>query len=281
MLGTETWLNTQYSNNQIIRNFQIHRRDRNSKGGGVLAAVRKGYKSLRRMEFESDVIEDIAIELIVNDIIILLITCYIPPNNTIDLSKCFEDKFKSFEIQFNQYSHVLIFGDFNVNFLPNNNGIVSKAAFNLKNIFSSFGFNQIIERYTYPTNSLSHNKKSILDLLFVNNTKIINSVQIVENVSQSCDHFAIYTELILQKRKVSNIRKKITIYTEENLEKFNEKLYAISWDSLISDMSDINSIFETMLNTFNKLLENFQTNKTVIIRDNTYPKYILKLIHKK
>ncbi len=65
------------------------------------------------------------------------------------------------------------------------------------------------------------------------------------------------------------------------MEKFNEKLYAISWDSLISDMSDINSMFETMLNTFNKLLENFQTNKTVIIRDNTYPKYILKLIHKK
>ena len=163
LLGTETWLNTQYSNNQIIRTFQIHRRDRNSKGGGVLAAVRKGYKSLRRMEFESDIIEDIAIELIVNDIIILLITCYIPPNNTIDLSKCFEDKFKRFEIQFNQYSHVLIFGDFNVNFLPNNNGIVSKAAFDLKNIFSSFGFNQIIERYTYPTNSLSHNKKSLLD----------------------------------------------------------------------------------------------------------------------
>jgi hypothetical protein len=57
----------------------------------------------------------------------------------------------------------------------------------------------MINKYTYSTNNSPSVQKSILDLFFINNSKIFKNLEMIENISETCDHFAIHTILYLPK----------------------------------------------------------------------------------
>ena len=74
---TETWLTHTVYNNEILpANFTIYRRDRCTRGGGVLIAVSNAITS--RLVFSSDTVEMIAVEL---EIVPKVTLCclYVPP----------------------------------------------------------------------------------------------------------------------------------------------------------------------------------------------------------
>ena len=55
IIGTETWLHKGvYSSEIFPEDYIVYRKDRDSKGGGVLVAVKKDLKSLHVTELDSD-----------------------------------------------------------------------------------------------------------------------------------------------------------------------------------------------------------------------------------
>lgn len=76
---TESWLNPSIFNHEILsNNFTIFRRDRNSRGGGILVAVNNRFQS--RLISTHEYIEQINVEMISNEKI--QISCwYVPPGS--------------------------------------------------------------------------------------------------------------------------------------------------------------------------------------------------------
>ncbi len=169
-------------------------------------------------------------------------TIYFPPNSRQHLISHFKNKFKNMEKCFEKYVSVLIFGDFNLNFLSNDSDFLSKNAHKLSLTFSNFGFKQVINKFTYSTNTNSICQKSLIYLLFINNSSILKNVEIVDNISKTCDHFAIYSILNLPKKEKQFIEKQVPLYSEENLNKLNEELFSLSWEDLTVNSENIDDV---------------------------------------
>ena len=119
ILVTETWLNVNFTDNEVLPNgYNIIRKDRlvNQRGGGVLIALRDNI-SYNRLTAEknspnwSDRLELIAIELeMANSKKALRCVCYRPPS--CDINEWLE-LFTSFLETTSHYDKVFITGDFN------------------------------------------------------------------------------------------------------------------------------------------------------------------------
>jgi exonuclease III len=113
---SETWLNSNVSDNEILSDsYNIYRRDRDSncvqsRGGGVLIAVKKEIKS--SLVFSSESKEILAIEVnctSANNL--LLVICYRPPGS--DTTQFVNEFYSVLSEQSRKYRLMCIIGDFN------------------------------------------------------------------------------------------------------------------------------------------------------------------------
>jgi len=158
VFANETWLKDTTTDNMILTTHIIHRKDRlDSRGGGVLIAVKNTIKSIRQEKLESNFIEMICVELKLSNKRYLLVSVYIPPPKvTMSFNDCLSS-LDSFLIQdsLNVYDNIIIQGDFNINC---HQPISSQNATDLLSLFATNGFSQLIDKSTYRLSN------SIIDL---------------------------------------------------------------------------------------------------------------------
>jgi endonuclease/exonuclease/phosphatase family metal-dependent hydrolase len=89
------------------------------------------------------------------------------------------------------YENIIIVGDFNTDYMPDNNRYLKLNTRYLNNIFLKYHMQQTVKQKTCPQNN--SNSSSIIDLDFVKNNSI-NEVKVIpnsKNVHKNCDHFAL------------------------------------------------------------------------------------------
>ena len=155
---SETKLDDSYPNAQFnVPSFVIHRHDRNSNGGGLLCYMRETipHKYRHDIAINTDGIESIVIQVKANDVNILFLHIYKPPNISanilnsvleIMLNKCLQET-----------KFVVVIGDLNVNFLLNSN--------QLTDICDTYDLRQTVKG---PTCFKSVENPSLLDVLLTN-----------------------------------------------------------------------------------------------------------------
>ena len=106
---TETWLsNFVYDNEIIPSKFNIYRKDRKSRGGGVLVAINESLQS--SIIPSPDDLEIISVSITHRETIILC-TVYIPPNSDSDYLNSLLLYLSSLYIS---HDHIILVGDFNL-----------------------------------------------------------------------------------------------------------------------------------------------------------------------
>ena len=140
---TETWLSDMILDKEIIPyGYSIYRKDRASRGGGVLIAIKNSISS--RIVQSPLKLELIAVELI--EINYLVFIVYLPPNIEIILLKETIYFIKQF---CSSNRSVIIIGDFN---LPDINWLSLVGSTNESNIFCDFVFEcDLSQLVTVPT----------------------------------------------------------------------------------------------------------------------------------
>jgi len=120
---------------------------------------------------------------------------------------------------------------------------------------AEFGFKQYIKKYTYPANPLRKCKQSTIDLLFTNDSDLVSHVDVVENISPSCDHFAISAHINISLEKQKYEPHKYQDFSENNLEKINSELQNVDWNAILDSTADINSIFNSFISCVSKAVD--------------------------
>ena len=274
VLGSETWFDSTVNDN-FLENFNVFRSDRNSRGGGVLIAIVNCIKAIKLDIYKSELIESIFVKLFINNESYLLGSIYIPP-------VCQNEKLEEFEKflfnieRNNNYSGVIIGGDFNLNLLKRNNFV---TYFN--DIIDSYGYEQLVYTHTYPINNDCYSENSLIDLMLTNCKEIFKNINVTYNIAPTCDHFAVAAKLNLNLFVEKNNVKRVPIFDDRFYQSLNDKLQAYNWEQLLDKNSidvSFSEILEKILFCYNEVIE----YKEITLRDKSYiSRDIKKLIIKK
>ena len=181
---TETWLNEYIFDNEILpSNYTLFRKDRVSRGGGVLIAVNNKFTCQAITSPEN--LEIICIKLILPCSITFCVT-YVPPSCT----AVYYDSLFDFLLQLHHVSDkMIILGDFN---FPDIDWDTLSGHFPASNQFCDLvfktGLSQLIDQ---PT----HIHGNILDLLLTNLDDNISHLQINSDQLLTSDHYSITLSL--------------------------------------------------------------------------------------
>jgi hypothetical protein len=203
ILVTETWLNHNFTNNELLpKGYHVIRKDRaaDKRGGGVFIALREDIAYNRLIASKnnpnwSDRLEIIALELeLINSKKSLVCVCYRPPSCILDE---WLHLFTAFLEETSHYDKVLISGDFNFPDLTWNSNFV--PAISEKNISagsSELSYDFFLQQVNiYPTRV-----NNILDLVLTTTPDNIVNLSCVaaDTVHLSSDHHLMFFDFLLQ-----------------------------------------------------------------------------------
>ncbi len=186
---TETWLNYTYLDYEILsRNYCIYRRDRGSRGGGVLIGIHKSIPSRLHQNniAASNEIEQVTIEVLTTPVVVLC-CLYIPPNSPQSYLESILHHLNSLSTNEN----LTIVGDFNItdiNWLSLTGS--SQFSQDLCNLVFDKNLTQLI---TLPT----HVHGNILDLILTNIPHLISDVTVDTTILSSIsDHYTVLFNMV-------------------------------------------------------------------------------------
>ena len=177
---TETWLNENIFDNEILpSNYTLFRKDRPSRGGGVLIAVNNIFPC--QLITSPENLETICIKLMLPNPITLCVN-YVPPSST----AVYYDNLFNFFLHLHEVSvRMIILGDFN---LPDIDWDMLSGHSQVSNQFCDLvfqtGLSQLIDK---PT----HIHGNILDLLLTNLEDSVCHLQIHSDRLLPSDHYSI------------------------------------------------------------------------------------------
>lgn len=179
---SETWLSNHIFDNEILpTGYSIYRKDRNSRGGGVLMAI-KDNLTCNLMSSPPD-IEIITVK-ISTSVPIFICLVYIPPNS----SENYYDSFFHYLFELsNKASPIILVGDFN---FPDIDWATYCGSSPISNKFCDLLFQlNLSQLISEPT----HNQGNILDLVITSDEDIIQDIIIHPHDYQlvSSDHYTI------------------------------------------------------------------------------------------
>ncbi len=73
VIANESWFDSTVPLN-FLDNFEVHKRGRSSRGGGVFLALKNNLKSIRKTDFECELLENVCIKLQLKNLKILILT---------------------------------------------------------------------------------------------------------------------------------------------------------------------------------------------------------------
>ena len=187
ILFTETWLNSSVLDEEVsIPGYTIFRKDRGSKGGGVIVYVRDNLSVIRRSDLERPDVEGLWLEITLpKSRSFLFGTFYRPPSSSKhtnpNLMNFFSDTIESLSVE---NKEVLVLGDFNCDFSAKKT--TQPECRQMKCLFKSLSFSQLINSPTRITSESS----TLIDLIATNNPQNIRSSGVLS--SGLSDHELIY-----------------------------------------------------------------------------------------
>ena len=202
---TETWLNKDIFSNKILpHDYCIYRKDRLSRGGGVLIAV---HNSIHLKLLTLTEMELVVIQLL--DLNLFVCVVYVPPS--IDLSH-----FKNILIfleSIAKTNSILIMGDFN---LPDINWSTLTSSAVHSDCFCEFVFDCNL---TQLVDGSTHCKGNCLDLILSNTPDSVGSISISPHSLIQSDHYLL--SFTLSVRNHSSIKRKQFAKYVPDLSKLN------------------------------------------------------------
>ena len=183
----ETWLNNSITDNELVcDNYSTYRKDRNTRGGGILLNISNKFLSKRLINLECDTqnFNEIMIcEMMYYNIKYVIVLCYRPPNASIEFNINFDKCLKN--ILDKGYKNICVMGDLNFPSI-NWDSVTSDEAL-------ASDFCEIIENYNLvqinvnPSRSINNN---ILDLVLVSNPELFTKVN-TEGTLFNSDHYMV------------------------------------------------------------------------------------------
>ena len=176
----ETWLSDNIYDHEILPvNFVLYRKDRPSRGGGVLIAVANSYYSVV-LPSPSD-LEIVTVKVGIDHE--LIICCvYVPPSASHTYVGLLIDYLTDLQ---SSSVHCIFVGDFN---FPDINWSSLYASSESSNMFCEFIFDCNLTQYvSQPT----HVKGNILDLVLSSASVTVDNLSVVPSSSLLSDHFVI------------------------------------------------------------------------------------------
>ncbi|XP_052751505.1 uncharacterized protein LOC128200839 [Galleria mellonella] len=278
IVATETWLNDNINNSEILNSdYVVYRRDRCSvsagrEGGGVLVAVSKSIESTCIDAWQSNV-EDIWIRLKIRNgntaKYLLICAVYLPPPVTLATLEHFVGN--TSKILDNVDDDVMILGDFNIGFIewekvnmqyglsPTNYG--NSMGCTLVDFLSQYNLSQI--------NYIKNCNNRILDLVLSNVQHcIIDSPLIPISI---VDRYHPPLEVQLDFRFTKPLKKKQDIrfnFARADYDFVNAKLELIDW-SCLRNSSDVDALVNTFYMHINTVIN--ETVPVVKPRSLRYP----------
>ena len=264
---TETWNSVKNVNLCFIQNYDgVHNFRRNLHlhggiGGGVSIFCNSFLYSMKKMNdlcFCNEAIESCVAELTLKKDVSLkhfIVAIYRPPNGNIDEFVTTLNLVLSNEAL--KDKKIFIAGDMNINIMAQTN-----ESDNYLNMLHSFFFLPTITNPTrYNTNTATN-----LDHIFINSLIPFSSAVIATSLS---DHHGTSITLKLfdfDSNTRTNSKKTFRPYSDENLNRFSNKLLDINWDAFL-DVEDVNCQWNSFIDFVDKLYVKCFPLKTKIISE--------------
>ena len=197
---TETWLSENVSDGEILPNgFVFYRKDRPTRGGGVLIAVKSAVPS-SSLPSPTD-IEVISVEVGINHDLVLC-SIYVPPDSPVSLISSLVLYLSSLV---SSYNRCIFVGDFNFPDISWSSLLGSSMS---SNVFCEFIFDcNLTQHVTQPT----HKKGNILDLVFTSSSVNIKHLSVnPQLLSEFSDHFIISFDVSFSPS--ANISKSLCVF---------------------------------------------------------------------
>lgn len=258
MALNETWLDNTIDDSELFQQgYTCYRKDRLTRGGGLLLCVRDDVISNRRCDLE--VQTQYENEFIVCEVRFNLRKCFIvvfyrPPSSTMVFNKNLKDILVN--VTGTGAKHILLLGDLNA---PHVNWddmyAPSSVDLDLCNILGEFNLSQLNRCPSRATNN------NVLDVVITDSPNIISDITSEISVIKS-DHYLLKFNINLsQKRNPYGVTNDRYIYQFKNTN-FDEVRYRISQlnlhDIIVSNYNDIDKAWHLwngeILKTINKLI---------------------------
>ena len=164
---SETWLSNHIFDNEILPNgCTIYRKDRCSRGGGVLIAIKDDFTS--SLTTSPSDIETITVKILISNPIILCLV-YIPPNSS---DSYYDSLFHYLSDLSNESCTIIIVGNFNFSDIDWANYVGSSPKSNkFCDLLFQFNLSQLI-------NEPTHYQGNILDLVITNDEDNIHDLTV-------------------------------------------------------------------------------------------------------
>ncbi|MCG8048052.1 MAG: hypothetical protein JAY75_12610 [Candidatus Thiodiazotropha taylori] len=221
VVGSETWLSSEVHDAEIAPEdlgYEIFRRDRSSRGGGVLILVSRKYIACREEKFESDCeILWVKVEIVGSKP--LHIAAYYRPHESDSASQ--EQLRYSLEKVNEASGHIWLLGDFNLpkfsweGNLPSLKQDCSYPSLydDFADILADFNLTQMV---TEPTRY-----ENILDLFLTNNPTLVSKVEIMSGLS---DHDIVYSEVNIKPQIVVQRPRVMPVYRKADWNALTEHM---------------------------------------------------------
>ena len=173
----ETWLSSLFLKGELIpTGFSIYRRDRKSRGGGVMVAVHNSLSS--RQLFSPPHLEVLTVEVSVSSPILICVV-YIPPSCN---SNYYSEVFRYLDSTISQHPRSVIIGDFN---LPDISWFTLSDQSPSSIALCELAFcHNLLQLVDFPT----HIMGNILDLVLTSSDNLVHNLSKVSSEILCSDH---------------------------------------------------------------------------------------------
>ena len=242
---SETWLTEDILDAEIeIAGYRVLRKDRNSKGGGIVAYVRHDVAVVRRTDLETPNVEGLWLEInLPNSRGFLVGLFYRPP----DSSSYHDNEFMStfdgmLDLAVEEGREVIITGDFNCDFLPKR--ATTSYCKQFKSILRTQYFSQIINMATRVTKRSS----TLLDLIATNFPQNICRSGVVS--AGLSDHEMVYCVRKINWKKSPEQIRTVRNYAKYDATKFCEDLDNANCNSPDTSSFSVNELWTRFKSLF-------------------------------
>ncbi|MGL5684566.1 MAG: endonuclease/exonuclease/phosphatase family protein, partial [Vagococcus fluvialis] len=245
---SETWLNDRISTSMIdVPGYKCYRKDRVAgRGGGVLIYIKDCFMS-KEVQLDGTVsIESLCINVALSPRMTFnILVVYRPPSSCpIIFYECLGKMLKGFK----QNSEVLLFGDFNINWM------IKSERKQLKEITQKYDFYQQINGPTRITKK----SQTAIDLIFTNKPeRVIKTYNLICGLS---DHNMILISRKLTKQRLNEykINQKVSklIIPQKNQPKLENDLINTNWDDILQN-NQVNNCCDLFTITMREILDKF------------------------
>lgn len=228
VLLTESWLDPGVNDGELfdLSSHAVFRKDRRSRGGGILIAVPSGLRAIRRDDLEHPELEALFLELLLPRGTILLGCVYCPPHNK-------ESAYKHLDASMTRaakktYKDILIMGDFNahIDWWGHDEAVPGDRVDDLLlDAMSSAGLYQVCRA---PTHTSNDGNTSFLDLAFVSDIVKVGACDVIPGLTGS-DHSAIELTYFITLPRTGRIARTFWNYANTDHAHMSQLAHLVPW----------------------------------------------------